>query len=251
MNWAGKIMRNIINKIRAIFGLKPQRYYGHIISLGHNCEASFQFFKKYHFSESSLFAWCACANINTLINAINNLDMVGTGNFKPVNRMWQCQNTKIFFHGKGKQKEWKNNPSQEFFDNDLKELKSRLAHLRQKFIETGKDGKKNLYIYKCSTNEERLPQETLVSHIYHLYETIREKCSNPFDLLIVLEKDILTDIEQVSDNPHIFIRRVDFFTDPEHVASAPSDTHGWNRIFSEFRPDFKLPKRKRYKFEDE
>ena len=244
-------MRNIINKIRAIFGLKPQRYYGHIISLGYNCEVSYQFFKKYHFTESSLFAWCACPSINTMIKAISYLDTVGSGDFKPQCPMWQCQNTKISFHGKGSPRHWKNNPSQEFFDSDLKELKSRLAHLRQKFIETGKDGKTNLYIYKCSPSEENLPQETLVSRLYSLYETISEKCSNPFDLLIVLEKATQPDIEQVLKNPHIFVRRVKFFTDPGHVTSKPYDARGWTRIFNEFKPDFKLPKRKRYKFEDE
>ena len=242
-------MRKLINKIRQFFGLKPQRYYGHIISLGYNCEVSFQFFKKYHFTESSLFAWCACPNINTMINSINNLDKVGAGEFKPVKPMWQCQNTMISFHGKGSSRLWNDNPTQEFFDNDLKELKSRLAHLRQKFITVGQDGKKNLYIYKCSHNEETLPQETLVPLLYSLYETIGHKCSNPFDLLIVLEKDTLPDIEQKIQNEHIFIRRVKFFTHPAHVTSKPYDKRGWGKVFSEFKPDFKLPKRKHYKFE--
>jgi len=242
-------MKNIINKIRKLFGLKPQRYYGHIISLGYNCEVSYQFFKKYHFTESSLFAWCACPSINTMINSINNLDIVGSGNFKPINHMWQCQNTQISFHGKTSQRLWKDTPTQEFIDKELQELKSRLAHLRQKFVTTGQDGKTNLYIYKCSHNEETLPQEKLVSLFNSLYETISHICSNPFDLLIILEKNILPDIEQKIDNPHIVIRHVKFFANPAHVASSPSDKHGWKRIFSEFKPDFKLPQSKRYKFE--
>lgn len=244
-------MKDIINKIRKLFGLKPQRYYGHIISLGYNCEVSFQFFKKYHFTESSLFAWCACHNIETVMNAIKNLDTVGSGEFKPVKPMWVCQNTKISFHGRGKPSEWQNNPTQEFFDNDLKELKSRLAHLRQKFIETGKDGKTNLYIYKCSPHEQNLPNDTLTLLFENLYEAIADKCTNPFDLLIVLEKDILPNIEQTIENPHIFVRRVKFFSNPAHVTSKPYDKRGWGRIFNEFKPDFKLPKRKRYKFEDD
>lgn len=145
--------QTIINLLCSLLAIKPRRYYGHIISLGHNCEVSFQFFKKYHFTESSLFAWCACPNISAMINAINKLEIVGTGEFKPTNPMWQCQNTKIAFHGKGSPRLWNENPSQEFFDNDLKELKSRLTHLRSKFITAGKDGKTNLYIYKCAPTD--------------------------------------------------------------------------------------------------
>jgi len=243
-------MKNIINKIRKLFGLKPQRYYGHIISLGYNCEVSFQFFKKYHFTESSLFAWCACPNINTMITSINNLETVGSGELKPVNPMWQCQNTKIYFHGKGSPKEWNNNPTQEFFDKDLAELKSRLAHLRNKFITAGQDGKTNLYIYKCSPNEEILSHDTLELLFENLYEAIRNKCSNPFDLLIILEKRMFPNIEQALENPHIFVRRVKFFTHPAHVTSKPYDKKGWSKIFNEFKPDFKLPKHKHYKFEE-
>lgn len=239
-------MKDITNKIRKLFGLKPQRYYGHIISLGYNCEVSFQFFKKYRFTESSLFAWCACPNIETMRAAIDNLETVGAGKIKPASPMWRCQNTKISFHGKGRRSMW-DNPTQEFFDNDLKELKSRLAHLRQKFATTGQDGKKNLYIYKCSPVD--VVSSDIILKINELYKTISNRCQNPFDLLIILEKNILPDIEQKIDNPHIFVRRVKFFTDPAHVTSKPYDQRSWRRIFSEFKPDFKLPQSKHYKFE--
>ena len=243
----------IINKLYRILTIKPKRYYGHIISLGYNCEVSFQFFKKYHFTESSLFAWCSCQNIQMMIKAINDVDNVGNGELTPSTAiaMWQCQNSGIYFHGKGKQRMWRDNPPPEFFESDLVELRSRLAHLRQKFIDTCQDSKMSLYIYKCPPKEAETSSENLVALINELYQAIKNKGDNPFDLLIIFEQNTQTDIEQKINNPHIFVRRVKFFSNPGHVISKPYDKRGWGRIFSEFKPNFKLPKRKRHKFEDE
>ena len=240
--------KQIKTKLQKFFILQ-KRYYGHITSLGYNCEVSFQFFKKFHFTESGLFSWCSCPDIKTMINAINNLEKVGIGKITPQTKMWLCQNTNILFHGKGSPKEWEN-PTPEFLKQDLEELKSRLAYLKKKLLNIGKDGKNNLYIYKCTPQEAVMPQEELINSINTLYQTLKNICSNTFDLLIIFEKNKQADIDKVLENPHIFVRRVNFFTNAACVTSKPYDKRGWGHIFNEFKPNFKLTESKHYKFED-
>lgn len=58
------------------------RKYGHIISLGYNCEFSYQFYLYHKFVEASLFAWSNTININNLIYALDNFDKLATGDIK-------------------------------------------------------------------------------------------------------------------------------------------------------------------------
>lgn len=75
-------------------------YYDYVISLGYNCEVTFKFLKYFKFEESSLFNWCYINSINDLINALQNFDKIGDGQWKMCDFLWQCLNSNIKFHGK-------------------------------------------------------------------------------------------------------------------------------------------------------
>lgn len=221
------LLNNILNKKR----------YGHVISLGYNCEVSFQFFLKYHFVESSLFAWVNAVDCNRLIMALQDLDVLTSKGFRKSGVMYEDIATGIFFHGKNMGTE----------DAEKEELKNRVLHLKDKFLETAQDGKKNVYIFKYPSMKS--DAKKVHKEIVLLYETLSKIIKNDFDLLIILEKDFCLDLK--FDIPNLYIRRVDFFTPEERVTSEPYDRKGFNKIFSEFNPNFKLPKTKRFKFEEE
>lgn len=119
------------------------RKYDHILSLGYNCEVSFQFFLKYHFVESSLFAWVNTENCQNLINALKHPDLILSQGVCEVPPMYSDIATGISFHGKTKR------DGLETKEEIEKELYSRISYLRDKFAQTARDGKKNLYIFKC------------------------------------------------------------------------------------------------------
>jgi len=231
-----------------LFGFlkKNKNYYDHIISLGYNCEVSFQFFKKYGFVESSLFAWVNTLNIENIIYAINHLDKIGSGKLENINPMWKCFNTNISFHGKAPMDMWANNPTKEMIENDKCELLQRIAYLKNKFLNTGMDGKNNLYIFKYPSNN--YTQKHVINEINKLFSSLRKIVTNNFDLLIILEKTFYPDIK--IDNKNIIVRRVDFFTPEDDVTTKNNDKKHWRKIFSEFRPNFKLKKSKKFKFEE-
>lgn len=224
---------------------RNSKYYDHIISLGYNCEVSFQFFLEFHFVESSLFAWVNLSTIDVLINALQNVSSICSGEIINVKPMWKCVNTKIHFHGKAPMSFWFANPSNDDINKDKEELLSRVSHLKAKFLDIAKDGKRKLFIFKW------LPEDNTFNRqkVDMLYSSLSKLADN-FDLLIVVEKKLFEKIDLPLDNNHIFFRYVSFFTPEEAVTSKPYDRKGWKNIFSEFRPNFRLPKKKKFKFED-
>ena len=127
------------------------KYYGHINSLGFNCEVSYQFFQYFGFVESSLFAWASTGDLQNIIEALKNLNLICKGALEPPNQyipLWKDLNTNVYFHGKAKHKIFKENRLKEIAA-DKAELLERIEYLKTKFIRTAQDGKTNLYIYKC------------------------------------------------------------------------------------------------------
>ena len=226
-----------MKRLLDLFKRSNKRFYGHVISLGYNCEISFQFFLKYHFVESSLFAWAYVGGCSKLVFALRNMDVFTTKGFEKVFPMYVDNATGIAFHSK----DIKNSTEQEILD----ELNGRIVYLRDKFRKTATDGKKNLYIYKYQS--KNFSAEKAVDDIKNLYGTLTELVKNDFDLLIVSEKQNKIDIEHMEN---VFVRYVDFYTPDNRVTSKPYDKKHYDKIFSEFKPGFKLEKKKRFKFED-
>ena len=225
-----------------MFGIFSSHHkYGHVISLGYNCEVSFQFFLQYHFVESSLFAWTMTQNCENLVYALNHIDEVGSQGFEPGVPMYKDIATNIFFHTKSYKPDAVP-PESEI----IAELKSRVDYLRNKFIKTAADGKKNLYIFKYPPVS--VPSENVRRNILNLYSALNNICKNAFDLLIILDEKTSPDL--AFDYENLFVRRVKFFTPTDRVTSKPYDRWHFRRIFREFRPAFKLPKNKKFKFEE-
>lgn len=227
---------NFIKKIEEM--LFKRRYYGHIISLGYNCEVSFQFFLKYHFVESSLFAWANLVNCEVLINALKDLDKFTSKGFKKNTPMYIDVATGIFFHGK--------EVDGDSEEDIIYELTERIKYLRDKFKITAVDGKKNLYVFKYPSH--KFSSTKALKDILSLHAVLNTLVKNDFDLLIISEYGNVINIPNRINN--IFVRYVSFYTPENRVTSKPYDKKHYSKIFSTFRPLFRLTKKKKFKFED-
>lgn len=220
--------------------------YGHYISLGYNCEIAYHFFQRHKFVESSLFTWTNNISINNLNNALENYESIASGKVCKDGVMWKCDNTCVRFHGI--------EPHNISADDEKSlepyhaELVSRINHLKEKFKKQGTDGKKNLYLFLYLRKEE--PAETIIKNIKRLHQNIARFCTNKFDLLVIFEKapDLLN-LETALDANTVFVRFVDKFAPEDDVTTKKYDKKSWDKIFYEFRPDFKLKKKKNFKFE--
>lgn len=240
----GKRIRLIFNR----FCLKNVRHYGHVQSLGYNCEVSFQFFQRYRFVEAGLFSWANNKNISTLINALKNFDRIGTGEWEAVPPMWKDLNSSIFFHG---QAQMSRTTDAETLNADKADLIARIAHLKEKFKTIGNDGKKNLYVYKYSLHDTS-DEKVFIEQVSELYNTLQSLIKNEFDLLIVFQKQNFPDLQEDHfKSSHVFLRRVTFFTPEDKVTDKKNDKKAWKAVFKEFCPDFKMKKTKKFKFEEE
>lgn len=157
-------------------------------------------------------------------------------------------NTNVYFHGKAKHKIFKENRLKEMAA-DKRELLERIEYLKNKFIETAQDGKNNLYIYKCPINDYTTPSE-IKNKINKLYQVLETICSNRFDLLCIFKEGFIKDQEITQSKGKIFIRNIQDFAPEIDVTIKDKKIHQyWSKIFNEFKPNFKLKKHRKFKFE--
>ena len=219
--------------INRFINRKHIRKYGHIISLGYNCELSYQLFKHNKFVESNLFGWTYIYSAQDMLNALDNIDLIGEDGFLEPNPLFECKNTHIRFHGNDR------NPTKK----DYEELSNRVKYLKEKFIKTLSDGENNLYIIKIRSSEPNIEQIIKKS-----YEKLSAIVSNEFDLLVVLESKVVLK-EAFEDFPNLFIKKVEYFSPDDDVTTKKCDKKHWEAIFDLFLPKYKLKKRKKFKFE--
>ena len=87
------------------------------------------------------------------------------------------------------------------------------------------------------------------SQIRLLKKTLEKAGANNFELLIILEKSKLQTEVELKDTG-IYIRYVDELAPEDAVTTKKYDKKSWRKIFREFKPNFKLKKRRKFKFED-
>lgn len=224
---------------------RKAKFYGHFISLGYNCENAYRFFQRYKFVESSIFTWCNSLNIENLNSILNNFDKIATGGFEYRGSMWKDNLSNLFFHGI-EPKDFQDNQTPEKTKEFEEELISRITHLKKKFKIQSNDGKKNLYTYTYRRNGDSI--EHVKSNLLNLQNNIKSFCTNEFDLLVIFERD--EELNQLEFDNNIYIRFVDEFAPENDVTTNQYDKKSWNKIFEEFKPNFRLKKNKTYKFEE-
>lgn len=218
--------------------------YDHIISLGYNCEVSYQLFKHNKFLESNLFAWAGIPSLQVLLTVLPNIELVGSEDYAGPDSsvMYTCNATKVRFHGKTSPKEIQNNP--ECYRADKEEIISRIAFLKSKFISVVNENSHKLFILKVKSTETDIDKK--IDDIQLLLSRIN---NGSFDLLVVLEEAFAQKLPLLKKS-NLYIRTVSSFAPDNAVTSKHLNFKEWQRIFDEFVPLHKLKKTKRYKFEE-
>ena len=222
-------------------------YYDYVISLGYNCEVAFKFLKYFKFEESSLFNWCYINSINDLINALQNFDKIGSGQWQMCDLLWQCLNSNIKFHGKLPMSMYlENNVSEEEMKDDINELVSRLKYLKEKFLKIAQSENMKLFIYKMKTCEV---DELFNIKILNIIKSLELLGVKNFKLMVVLEKQNINKINNISTE--YLVEFVDYFTPDNDVTGKKYYKNGWSRVFNKISVinQNKKIKKKKYKFD--
>lgn len=230
------------------------RSYDHFISLGLNCEISFQLLKIFGAFESSLFHWSSIP-AEQLIPTLKNPDRIFSHKVIeiPELNMWRCAVTSIAFHG--------NNQPHKLLDKngrrdkekirfELKDTIARIEYLREKFCLAARSGESKLYILGlppayCSNIEP-------ASFVREVFETLQTIAPNA-SLLVIAEKCMQAELSPLDNDETIFVRFLDQFAPGDKVTNSNYvDLKHGSEIFSEFVPARPLPKKEKiYKFQQE
>ena len=215
-----------------------------LISLGYNCEISFQIQKFRKPFESSLFSWVYSLNNQKFINALWNLDDIFTDQIHfhlPTDNMFYDEKYDLVFHGKTNKKEMLDETgniiNQKNYDACVDELKSRLKHLKEKFRKDFVSDYEKIYfrkieIYPDWVNEEFYKE--IIQFIKDLHEYFKEKVkTGGFKLIIVLEERYsIPEIKELECDT-LFIRTVRFYAPYDNTKDG-ADYESWRKILEEF-----------------
>ena len=235
------------NLILDILARRRQRKFEQFVILGFNCEPAFRFYCRWGFLDSSLFAWASTTEIRTLVRAIDGLKDVGTGEFtfKAQSRMWRCENSKISFHGRLKPRPDAPPPTEAEMTADREELRSRIAHLKEKFATYATNEKSTLFVYRPQKADFNSPG--LGERLDALEAALSRFGARNWKLLVICERPLLG---KMPAGPNRIFRAVNAFNPTTDVTNRRlGDSAGWNRIFTEFAPMHLLQKTHDYKFE--
>jgi len=231
--------------LKAVLHIKR---YDNIIPLGYNCETAFRFYVHYKFIESSLLTWVYIDNFDILLNALQNLSPIATDDFAYEMTLYKCLNSGIRFHGRTRDEALSedNEESRILIRQDKEELRSRIKYLKEKFVKTANDGKKNLYVVKISEEDAENPD--IREKVTKLYNFLNGFCKNKFDFLIITEDKFFNKF--LFNEKNIYTRSVEKYAPDETVTNKKmGDKFGWNVLWTEFRPKKHVWKKKKLKFE--
>ena len=218
-----------------------------IAILGFNCEPAFRFYRKWGFLDSSLFAWANVRSLANLTAAVRGLDRLGTGTFtySAESRMWRCDNAQVYFHGRLQALPDAPQPPEAQLAADREELRSRLAHLKEKFRSYAANGNSVLFVHKLKEKDAEDPR--LGEMLDALEAALAGLDARNWKLLVICERKLLN---RMPPGPNRLFRAVNAYNPNADVTNPKKgDPAGWNRIFSEFAPRRILPKSHGFKFE--
>jgi hypothetical protein len=154
------------------------------------------------------------------------------------NGMFLCKTCHLSFHGKAPHEQlWLSNgePNQEVIQPALEELRSRLAHLNDKFRRLLEGSRSTLFVMK--NIKIALDWEGAVEDIAALALWLEQHYKGgQYLLVVVVEERFLTSRLTRMENDHLTFRSVKEFS-KEGKAQSGGDHEGWAKIFEEFDPD--------------
>lgn len=243
-----RYLRCIVNRLSWWFRRSTIKYHKTFVSLGYNCELAFRYNLSNGFVDSGLFQWAYSYSCDDLIFTLNHLDALFTGEILDPTPLYECANTHIRQHGKSPMGLWieggVGTPEQK--EADKMELVGRMAHLKEKFIKTLREGAA-LVMYKMRSAEALAPNAA--EKINEVLDSLTKLGAKDFDFVLVLE-DKCREKVKFNESEQVYLRYVREFNPDDDVSNKKiGDLCGWKRIFNEFRPAQKKKNAHKFKFE--
>lgn len=213
-----------------------------LISLGMNCEVSFQIKKYCPSLYASLFSWAFVINDDLFLQALDNIDDVfsnGVHFHLPTDDMFMDEKYQITFHGRTSKLDMLdkegNIVNREKYDEALDELISRLAHLKSKFKTDLMSADEKVYIKKIMI-EPSLEEWGGEAHLFEIICSLKKyfsEYSSNSTLVVVVEKKYLSDSILKLEDKNCKIRCVNFWA-PVSDTQYGADNESWEKIIKEF-----------------
>ena len=221
-----------------------RRKYGHFLMLGWNCEVAYRYLRANGFLDSTFFAWAGGVDCEGMLNALRHFDELFTGEltFDPGGQgIFQDVATGVRMHSR-----WVPSANGELPDIEAMkaELRSRAAHLREKFYRQLSDGEPTLAVVKMKP--EDCPKGDDYAHRF--LDRLREMGGRNLELLVICQR--ADAVHFPAEHPDYFLRTVSHYNPDWQVATEQrGDRIGWMKIWREFAPLKILTQNKRYKFD--
>ena len=228
---------------------RKRRTFSHFLLLGHNCELAYRFLKANGFLDSTFFAWTSVWDCKGLMNALRHFDELFTGkmSFDPTaSDMFVDSETGVSTHSRYNPKgggSTVRKPAD--IESEKAEIRSRMAHLREKFYRQLRDNEPTLAVIKMRS-EDCLEGDR---HARALIEQLQKMGGRNFSLLVICRK--ADAVHFPAEHPGYLLRTVSGYN-PEWKAATEQfgDRVGWMLIWREFAPAKRLVQHKTYKFEE-
>ena len=222
-----------------------RRRFSHFLLLGYNCEMAYRFLMANGFLDSTLFAWAACWGPDIMMDALSRFDDICAGElaFAGATDLFIDVETGVFTHSR-----LKVDPSSPSGTADAEaskaELRSRMAHLREKFLRQLRDDEPTLAVVKISPSELRAADE----YVRSLVDWLRRMGGRNFRMLAVCQKADAWAFPE--SHPDYELRTVSAYNpDWCPATELQGDRLGWTKIWREFAPARRIVQDKEYKFQ--
>lgn len=230
---------------------RKRKKYSHFLLLGCNCELAYRFLRANGFLDSTFFAWASAGDCKGLVAVLRRFDDVFAGDmdFAPTaNDLFVCSATGVVTHSRYNSKIHGEDSGRSAADveSEKAEVRSRMAHLREKFRIQLQDDEPTLAVVKmrpeeCPEGDERIKA---------LAAQLREMGGRNLTILVVCRKSDVRHFPK--EHPGYFLRTVSSYN-PEWKAATEQfgDRAGWTVIWREFAPARRIVQHKTYKFDAE
>lgn len=203
--------------------------YDYIMSLGYNCEVSFRLIDYYGTINPFLYSWSFELDRELFLKSLLNINSIFTEEISVADdHMFKCDQYQIKFHPRYEIFPQYGEYTKEQYDEALKELQSRISHLKEKTITAFQSDKKKLFFIKVENKGE----ENNIEYIKNLYSTLKNICyKDSFTIVCVLEKKALTKKIKRIENTNLLICSLRSFAPKKHT-DVMGDLIGWSKIFN-------------------
>lgn len=225
----------------SLWGLKVKRKkFEHFLLLGYNCETAYRFLMANGFLDATFFAWTGSWSCDITLEALRRFDELFSADVAFSGDLFIDAITGLSMHSRMRDE----SAGDVDVEAEKADLRSRVAHLREKFYRQLRDDEPTLAALKLSPADCARGDELA----NRLVSQLTAMGGRNFRLLVVCQKADAAVFPR--NHPAYELRTVSRFSPDWDTASEQAgDRLGWMKIWREFAPARKIVQHKTYKFQ--